>query len=109
MMPRSQALLACALILGCNAPMAASESAAANKDPRDATTIPNPPDAAALAADVRAETLRAWTGYCKYAWPHDELLPITRTYRDWYADPINIAPIDAYSTLKVMGFDDEAR
>lgn len=65
-------------------------------------------DAPALAADVKAETLRTWNAYVRYAWPHDELLPISRSYRDWYGDPINIAPIDAYSTLKVMGFDAEA-
>src|SRR5580658_3602936 len=65
-------------------------------------------DAPALAADVRAETLRTWNAYVRYAWPHDELLPISRSYKDWYGDPINIAPIDAYSTLKVMGFDSEA-
>ena len=57
---------------------------------------------------MKAETLRAWTAYCKYAWSHDELLPITRTYKDWYGESISIAPIDAYSTLKVMGLDDEA-
>jgi Glycosyl hydrolase family 47 len=109
MMRRSQALTALALILGCNAPRIAAESTAASRDPRDAATISNPADAAALAADVRAETLRAWAAYRKYAWPHDELLPITRTYRDFYGESISIAPVDAYSTLKVMGFDDEAK
>lgn len=65
-------------------------------------------DAPALADDVKAETLRTWNAYVRYAWPHDELLPISRGYRDWYGESINIAPIDAYSTLKVMGFDAEA-
>jgi Glycosyl hydrolase family 47 len=65
-------------------------------------------DAPALTADVRAETLRTWSAYVKYAWRHDELLPISRGYKDWYGASISIAPIDAYSTLKVMGFDAEA-
>jgi hypothetical protein len=65
-------------------------------------------DAPALAADVKAETLRTWKAYVKYAWPHDELLPISRGYKDWYGESISIAPIDGYSTLKVMGFDAEA-
>jgi hypothetical protein len=65
--------------------------------------------AASLARDVRAETLRTWDAYAKYAWPHDELLPLTKGYHDWYADSLSIAPIDAYSTLKIMGFDGEAK
>jgi Glycosyl hydrolase family 47 len=68
-----------------------------------------PVDAAALAQDVRAETLLAWRAYEAYAWPHDELLPLSRSHRDWYNQAISIAPIDAYGTLRVMGFDDEAR
>ena len=66
-------------------------------------------DAAALAQDVRAETLRTWKAYETYAWPHDELLPLSRSHKDWYNQSVNIAPIDAYGTLRVMGFDDEAR
>jgi hypothetical protein len=65
--------------------------------------------AASLAADVRAETLRTWEAYVTYAWPHDELLPLTKGHHDWYADSLSIAPIDAYSTLKIMGFNDEAK
>jgi hypothetical protein len=61
-----------------------------------------------LADDVRNETLRTWNAYEKYAWPHDDLLPISKGYRDWYAQSINISPIDAYSTLRVMGLDSEA-
>ena len=64
----------------------------------------NDQTAASLARDVRAETLRTWNAYAQYAWPHDELLPLSRGYHDWYADSLSIAPIDAYSTLKIMGF-----
>ncbi len=63
---------------------------------------------ATLAEDVKNETLRTWNTYTKYAWPHDGLLPISKTYHDWYAQSINMSPIDAYSTLKVMGLDNEA-
>ncbi len=61
-----------------------------------------------LSEDVKSETLRTWTAYTKYAWPHDGLLPISKTYHDWYAQSINMSPIDAYSTLKVMGLNKEA-
>ncbi len=61
-----------------------------------------------LAEDVKSETFRTWEAYTKYAWPHDNLLPLSKKYRDWYAESINISPIDGYSTIKLMGFDREA-
>ncbi len=61
-----------------------------------------------LAAEVRAETLRTWNDYKRYAWGHDVLLPISRRGYDWYEETLGISPFDAYSTLKVMGFDEEA-
>jgi hypothetical protein len=61
-----------------------------------------------LAEDVRQETIRAWRAYTKYAWGHDELLPLSGGYNNWYDEPMYISLIDAYSTLKIMGFEDEA-
>lgn len=37
-----------------------------------------------LAQQVRAEFLHAWNSYKKYAWSHDELKPLSKSYRDWY-------------------------
>ena len=62
-----------------------------------------------LQEEVKSETLRSWNDYKKYAWGHDVLLPISRSYYDWYEESLGISPIDAYSTLKVMGLDDETR
>ena len=62
-----------------------------------------------LEQDVKDETIRTWNAYLKYAWPHDNLLPISKKYHDWYAESINMSPIDAYSTLKIMGFENEAK
>ncbi len=62
-----------------------------------------------LAEEVRQETLRSWKAYKQYAWGHDALKPLSRTYEDWYEHPLYISPIDAYSTLKLMGFDAEAK
>ena len=67
----------------------------------DTTTVP-------LAEDVKNETIRTWNAYTTYAWPHDGLFPISKTYHDWYAQSINMSPIDAYSTLKLMGLNKEA-
>jgi mannosidase alpha-like ER degradation enhancer 1/mannosidase alpha-like ER degradation enhancer 2 len=58
-----------------------------------------------LAKEVKAEFIRSWEGYKKYAWGHDVLLPISKSHQDWYEESLHISPIDAYSTMKVMGLD----
>ncbi|MBN3035663.1 MAG: glycoside hydrolase family 47 protein [Bacteroidales bacterium] len=63
---------------------------------------------AKLASEVREETRRAWEAYRQYAWGHDVLLPLSKSYRDWYEQSLHISPIDAYSTLKLMGLEVEA-
>ena len=62
-----------------------------------------------LAAQVRAEFLHAWNGYKKYAWGHDDLKPLSRTYHDWYAEPLLMTLVDALDTMIVMGMKDEAK
>ncbi|KAK3346808.1 glycosyl hydrolase family 47-domain-containing protein [Lasiosphaeria hispida] len=60
-------------------------------------------------AQVKAEAKRAWDGYKKYAWTHDELVPVARDKKDpfcgWAA-----TLVDAMDTLWLMGmkaeFDD---
>jgi mannosidase alpha-like ER degradation enhancer 2 len=69
---------------------------------------PLPVDRAALAARVRGEVLHAWRGYERYAWGHDELRPVSKTVRDWYARPLLMTPVDALDTLLVAGLADEA-
>jgi len=61
-----------------------------------------------LAAEVRAEFLHAWSGYKKYAWGHDDLKPLSKTYHDWYPQPLLMTPVDALDTMIIMGLDDEA-
>jgi len=62
-----------------------------------------------LAAQVRAEFLHAWNGYKKYAWGHDDLKPLSKTYHDWYAQSLLMTPVDALDTMILMGFKNEAR
>lgn len=62
----------------------------------------------ARAAEVRSEFLHAWNGYKKYAWGHDDLKPLTKTYHDWYAQPLLMTPVDALDTMILMGMKDEA-
>ncbi len=62
-----------------------------------------------LAQEVIDETLRSWKSYKKYAWGHDVLSPLSKSHSDWYEKPLYISPIDAYSTLYVMGLTQEAK
>jgi mannosidase alpha-like ER degradation enhancer 2 len=62
-----------------------------------------------LPQQVRAEFLHAWNGYQKYAWGHDDLKPLSKTYHDWYAQSLLMTPVDALDTMILMGLKDEAR
>src|SRR5437868_14616413 len=66
---------------------------------------PNPK----FAAQVRAEFMHAWNGYKKYAWGHDDLKPLSKTYHDWYSEPLLMTPVDALDTMILMGFKNEAK
>ena len=65
-------------------------------------------DAPREAARVRQAFLHAWQGYERYAWGHDELLPLSRGHRDWYPASFVMTPVDAYDTMLLMGLTDEA-
>lgn len=55
---------------------------------------------------VKAEMARGWAGYWKYARGHDELSPVTKTFRDpfcgWAA-----TLVDSLDTLWIMGMEEE--
>jgi len=72
--------------------------------PRVAAQVDAPRDA----ARVRQAFLHAWQGYERYAWGHDELLPLSRGHRDWYPASFVMTPVDAYDTMLLMGLTDEA-
>ena len=60
------------------------------------------------AEKVKAEVLHAWQGYKQYAWGHDDLKPLSKTYRDWYQEPFYMTAVDSLDTLILLGFKDEA-
>jgi mannosidase alpha-like ER degradation enhancer 2 len=60
------------------------------------------------AAQVKSEFLHAWNGYKKYAWGHDDLKPLTKTYKNWYGQTLLMTPVDALDTLYLLGFKAEA-
>ncbi len=57
---------------------------------------------------VKHEFLFAWNNYKKYAWGHDELKPLTKTYYDWYGKSILMTPVDGYDTMVLMGLKKQA-
>ena len=57
---------------------------------------------------VREEYLYAWNGYKTYAWGHDDLKPLSRTFHDWYGEPLLMSAVDALDGLIMLGLEDEA-
>ena len=63
------------------------------------------PDRKRLANEVKAEFLHAWNDYKQYAWGHDDLKPLSKSYHDWYAEPLLMTPVDALDTMILMGLE----
>lgn len=57
-------------------------------------------------AKIKTEAERAWSGYKKYAWTHDEVKPVSKEFRDpfcgWAA-----TLVDTLDTLWIMDMKDE--
>jgi mannosidase alpha-like ER degradation enhancer 2 len=82
---------------------------ATGTSPAVPTRAPIPADPS-LADQAKQELLHAWNGYKRYAWGHDELLPVSRKPRDWYGkESLLMTPVDTLSTFIIMGMDAEAR
>jgi mannosidase alpha-like ER degradation enhancer 2 len=71
---------------------------------RKAAPVPTDPTAIA----VRDAFLHAWQGYERYAWGHDQLLPLSHGYRDWYPASLEMTPLDGFDTMVLMGLTGEA-
>ncbi|KAK6316084.1 hypothetical protein J4Q44_G00136080 [Coregonus suidteri] len=75
----------------------------------------NPEDAAPLAPVSvkpvdRLETVReafrhAWKGYKEFAWGHDELKPVSKSYGEWFG--LGLTIIDALDTMWILGLKEE--
>ena len=88
-------------------PVPSRQQAAAPGD--DGRAVGQPGADPATAARVREELLRhAWRGYERHAWGHDDLRPVSGTYRDWYGQPVLMTPVDALDALILLGFQSEA-
>ncbi|GLY80128.1 glycoside hydrolase family 47 protein [Actinoallomurus iriomotensis] len=62
-----------------------------------------------VAEDVRAELRHAWGSYRRYAWGHDQLLPVSGGHSEFFdsAHPVGLSIVEALGTLYFMGLDDE--
>ncbi|XP_030598628.1 endoplasmic reticulum mannosyl-oligosaccharide 1,2-alpha-mannosidase [Archocentrus centrarchus] len=47
----------------------------------------------------------AWKGYKDYAWGHDELKPISKSFGEWFG--LGLTLIDALDTMWIMGLKEE--
>ncbi|XP_029470089.1 endoplasmic reticulum mannosyl-oligosaccharide 1,2-alpha-mannosidase [Rhinatrema bivittatum] len=47
----------------------------------------------------------AWKGYKEFAWGHDELKPISKSYSEWFG--LGLTLIDALDTMWIMGLKEE--
>lgn len=57
------------------------------RSPANAAGVWSDQQKAAMAERVRQDFLHAWDGYKQYAWGHDEIKPLSKSYRDWYSTP----------------------
>ncbi|EDO26074.1 predicted protein, partial [Nematostella vectensis] len=49
----------------------------------------------------------AWKGYKQFAWGHDELKPISKSFSEWFN--IGLTIIDSLDTMLLLNLKDEFR
>jgi hypothetical protein len=89
-------------------PVSLSSNKSPDKKSPDKKTTASTPGNAEMADRVRQEFLHAWEGYKQYAWGHDELKPLSKSYHDWYAGSLMMTPVDALDTMLLMGLKQQA-
>jgi len=61
------------------------------------------------AEKVKTAFRKAWNAYKEYAWGLDAVNPISQKGHNWYAEPLLMTPVDAYSTMCIMGLEEEKK
>ncbi|KAM9437616.1 endoplasmic reticulum mannosyl-oligosaccharide 1,2-alpha-mannosidase isoform 1-T2 [Salvelinus alpinus] len=54
---------------------------------------------------VREAFRHAWKGYKEFAWGHDELKPVSKSYGEWFG--LGLTLIDALDTMWILGLKEE--
>ncbi|XP_073696013.1 mannosidase, alpha, class 1B, member 1b [Garra rufa] len=84
------------------------EEQASDTDTKDTEILEDP--ASLALAESRLEAVReafrhAWKGYKDFAWGHDELKPISKSYGEWFG--LGLTLIDALDTMWILGLKEE--
>lgn len=69
----------------------------------------SPKDKAIYAERVKDAFRKGWKAYKDYAWGLDAVNPIAKKGHNWYSEPLLMTPVDAYSTMCIMGLEDEKK
>lgn len=65
-------------------------------------------DKAGYAEKIKQMFLHGWKAYKKYAWGKDQLKPVSKIGENWYSESFLLTPVDAFTTMKLMGLKEEA-
>lgn len=55
---------------------------------------------------VKDAFVKGWNSYKTYAWGMDAVNPISEKGHNWYSHTLLMTPVDAFSTMYLMGLDD---
>ncbi|XP_056395656.1 endoplasmic reticulum mannosyl-oligosaccharide 1,2-alpha-mannosidase [Hyla sarda] len=75
--------------------------------PKDAPEQKEPVPISERQETVREAFRHAWKGYKEFAWGHDELKPISKSYSEWFG--LGLTLIDALDTMWILGLKEEFR
>ncbi|XP_049460203.1 endoplasmic reticulum mannosyl-oligosaccharide 1,2-alpha-mannosidase [Epinephelus fuscoguttatus] len=81
------------------------EAAAAPANPADTVTVEVSAGAMDRLEAVRNAFRHAWKGYKEYAWGHDELKPISKSFGEWFG--LGLTLIDSLDTMWILGLKEE--
>lgn len=74
--------------------------------PSKARGIPSPAGTRNERQQAVVDTFRhAWEGYRTFAWGHDELKPVSRSFNEWFG--LGLTLVDALDTLWILGLGKE--
>ncbi|KAF3696306.1 Endoplasmic reticulum mannosyl-oligosaccharide 1,2-alpha-mannosidase [Channa argus] len=83
----------------------ATEGTLENKEDSRANEVLSKESEAIWLEAVREAFRHAWKGYKDFAWGHDELRPISKSYSEWFG--LGLTLIDALDTMWILGLKDE--
>ncbi|XP_032396262.1 endoplasmic reticulum mannosyl-oligosaccharide 1,2-alpha-mannosidase isoform X1 [Etheostoma spectabile] len=86
-------------------PPSTNEKEAAAPPANPADPVPSEAGAVDRLEAVRDAFRHAWKGYKEYAWGHDELKPISRSFGEWFG--LGLTLIDSLDTMWILGLKEE--